>query len=153
MALKALKCPSCGANISLDDNREFGFCLYCGSKIQVGEQINIHVTHEFKGESPNVTNNYYYDNYENVTKSHVIIEKPRVKKMVWGIIFAIIGIIGLCSGNGKSFAYMAVCLAMIVVSALLFVSYFRSMRVYHEAVRNASKNGSAIYDSKDCKHK
>lgn len=157
MALKALKCPSCGADISLDDNREFGFCLYCGSRIQVGEQINIHVTHEFKDESPNVnvTNNYYYDNdnIENVTKSHVIIDKPRGKKLGWGIVLAIIGIIGLCGGGGKSFAYIAVCLAMIAVSALLFVSYFQSMRVYYEAVRNASKNGSVICDSKGRKNK
>ena len=29
----ALKCPSCSADISLDDSRDYGFCTYCGSKI------------------------------------------------------------------------------------------------------------------------
>ena len=33
MALKAVNCPNCGANIELDDSREFGFCLYCGTKV------------------------------------------------------------------------------------------------------------------------
>ena len=33
MALKSLTCPSCGANLNLDDNREFGFCEYCGAKL------------------------------------------------------------------------------------------------------------------------
>ena len=26
-------CPNCGANIELDESREFGFCQYCGTKI------------------------------------------------------------------------------------------------------------------------
>ena len=33
MGYKKLYCPSCGANIEIDDNREFGFCSYCGAKI------------------------------------------------------------------------------------------------------------------------
>lgn len=33
MGFTAVKCPSCGANIELDDSREFGFCNYCGAKI------------------------------------------------------------------------------------------------------------------------
>ncbi|MDE7269474.1 MAG: hypothetical protein K2N81_03270, partial [Acetatifactor sp.] len=39
--MKALKCPSCGADIELDDSREYGFCLYCGTKIQLIEKISI----------------------------------------------------------------------------------------------------------------
>ena len=33
MGFIAVKCPSCGANIQLDDSREFGFCTYCGAKV------------------------------------------------------------------------------------------------------------------------
>ena len=32
-----LKCPNCGADITLDDTREFGFCSYCGTKILLNE--------------------------------------------------------------------------------------------------------------------
>ena len=33
MGFIAVKCPSCGADIQLDDSREFGFCNYCGAKV------------------------------------------------------------------------------------------------------------------------
>ncbi len=42
MAIKALICPQCGSNVELDDDKEFGFCTSCGSKIQLNETINIH---------------------------------------------------------------------------------------------------------------
>lgn len=37
MSLVNAKCPNCGASIQLDDSREEGFCLYCGSKVKVQE--------------------------------------------------------------------------------------------------------------------
>lgn len=30
-----LKCPACGANMEVEDNREFAFCTYCGTKISI----------------------------------------------------------------------------------------------------------------------
>ena len=33
------KCPSCGATADLDENQNFGFCKYCGSKIIKKESI------------------------------------------------------------------------------------------------------------------
>ena len=42
MALKALKCPNCEANIQVDDGRDLGFCSYCGAQIQIKEVIEIH---------------------------------------------------------------------------------------------------------------
>ena len=33
MGFIAVKCPECGADIQLDDSREFGFCNYCGAKV------------------------------------------------------------------------------------------------------------------------
>lgn len=33
MGLVEMKCPSCGADIQLDDSREFGFCNFCGTKV------------------------------------------------------------------------------------------------------------------------
>ena len=32
-----LKCPNWGADIALDDTREFGFCSYCGTKVLLDE--------------------------------------------------------------------------------------------------------------------
>ncbi len=39
--MKSLICPQCGANLSLDDTRDFGFCQYCGAKVMLHETIEI----------------------------------------------------------------------------------------------------------------
>lgn len=36
-----LKCPNCAASISIDDTREFGFCSYCGTKVQLVQTVKI----------------------------------------------------------------------------------------------------------------
>ena len=33
MGLVSLKCPECGAELDIDDSREYAFCSYCGSKV------------------------------------------------------------------------------------------------------------------------
>ena len=40
MALISLKCPNCAGDIDLDDSREFGFCMYCGSKVMITRDVN-----------------------------------------------------------------------------------------------------------------
>lgn len=42
MGFIALKCPSCGADISLDESRDFGFCQYCGTKVMRDIQVIEH---------------------------------------------------------------------------------------------------------------
>ncbi len=39
MPFVSAKCPNCGASIQVDNQRESGFCQYCGSKIQIKEAI------------------------------------------------------------------------------------------------------------------
>lgn len=39
MELVQLTCPNCNANIEIDNNREFGFCSYCGTKIAIKKDI------------------------------------------------------------------------------------------------------------------
>ncbi len=41
--MKKLTCTSCGATISLSDDKEFGKCPYCGAKYKINEDININV--------------------------------------------------------------------------------------------------------------
>ena len=46
MALVSLKCPSCGGNIQMDDAKEKGFCMYCGSSFLVKDEIqSVQVEH------------------------------------------------------------------------------------------------------------
>ncbi len=40
MALISLRCPNCSGDIELDGSREFGFCMYCGSKVMMTRDVN-----------------------------------------------------------------------------------------------------------------
>lgn len=40
MAIRAAKCPSCGANLNIDEGRKKAFCEYCGSPFIVEDAIN-----------------------------------------------------------------------------------------------------------------
>lgn len=57
MSIVAMKCPGCGANIELDDSREFGFCNFCGTKVM---QEKIIVEHKGKVE---IDNSEYVDKF------------------------------------------------------------------------------------------
>ena len=93
MALKSLKCPSCGADIQLDESREFGFCSYCGSQIQIGERVNIHVNvkHDYSDIPPrNVTHiqNQYIINIPEEKKSR----KSRLVALVLCFVLGVLGV-------------------------------------------------------------
>lgn len=57
MALEALICPNCNGEVELDKNQEFGFCKYCGTKIQ-NKNIKI-VKGKIKIDKTKETDNYY----------------------------------------------------------------------------------------------
>ncbi len=40
MALIPLKCPNCAGDIQIDDTKEFAFCMFCGTKMVVQEQLS-----------------------------------------------------------------------------------------------------------------
>ena len=55
MALLSLKCPNCAGDIQLDDSREFGFCMYCGSRVLITKDVNnIHVESSFEKQIQNL---------------------------------------------------------------------------------------------------
>ena len=39
MAMIALRCPSCNAELEIDDEKEFGFCTHCGTKVMLHEVV------------------------------------------------------------------------------------------------------------------
>ena len=40
MAMISLKCTNCNGDIELDDSREFGFCMFCGTKVMITRDVN-----------------------------------------------------------------------------------------------------------------
>lgn len=41
MIMNELKCPNCGASITVDREREFCFCSYCGTKIMLQNENEV----------------------------------------------------------------------------------------------------------------
>lgn len=42
MGMVALKCPQCGADVEMDETREFGFCTFCGTKVMQDKVVVEH---------------------------------------------------------------------------------------------------------------
>jgi len=59
MAFVAARCPSCGANLQLDNGQEKGFCQYCGTQIVVQEAI----------KKIRIDNSHMVDNWMNMAMS------------------------------------------------------------------------------------
>ena len=38
MATVSIKCPNCGGALELDDSREFGFCIFCGTQVHIQDE-------------------------------------------------------------------------------------------------------------------
>lgn len=73
MGMKSLKCPSCNENIEIDDSREFGFCSYCGTKIQINENNGANNDHAL--ERNNTANNDHAIEKDNIANNDHAIEK------------------------------------------------------------------------------
>lgn len=69
MGIIALKCPQCGADIQLDDSREFGFCSFCGTKV-MQEKIVV----EHKG-TVKIDNSDYLENLYNLARRSLECEE------------------------------------------------------------------------------
>lgn len=69
MALINLKCPSCNGPIQMDDTKESGFCMYCGNKFLVKDEL-IHIKIEHCG-SVNINRKSEIDNLIIRTKQKV----------------------------------------------------------------------------------
>ena len=41
--MEKLKCSSCGGEITVDDDKEYGTCPYCGTKYKLNQDINFNI--------------------------------------------------------------------------------------------------------------
>ncbi|MBE6522526.1 MAG: hypothetical protein E7Z62_05295 [Thermoplasmata archaeon] len=58
-----LKCPSCGGDIQIDDTKEFAFCMFCGTKMVIQEQLSKRVVIDDSAKINGLLNNarHFYD--------------------------------------------------------------------------------------------
>lgn len=91
MGLISLKCPNCGGQIDLDDKREFGFCMHCGNKIMIRENIAQKVTIDSTEKINNWIvlglNALKYRDYVNAeTNARLILESNTESGIGWFIL-------------------------------------------------------------------
>lgn len=41
--MKKMKCTSCGAELKVEDNKEYAVCEHCGSKYKLNEDLNVNI--------------------------------------------------------------------------------------------------------------
>lgn len=66
MSLVYLKCQKCGGDISFDNDKKYGFCPFCGSKVIESQEI--------------INNNNYITN--NISAANITIENNDLEKMI-----------------------------------------------------------------------
>jgi hypothetical protein len=55
----SIKCPNCGGALELDDSKEFGFCIYCGTQVQIqDEKTRVEVSGSVKFDETEKYGNY-----------------------------------------------------------------------------------------------
>jgi len=95
MGFIAVDCPSCGANLTFDDSREFAFCEYCGSKIvQDKKVIEVQGSIEIEGIATAdslLERGYLLLEDKNFNKAYQCFNRvcdinPRCSKAYWGIL-------------------------------------------------------------------
>jgi len=142
MAFVPVKCPSCGADISLDDSNEFGFCQFCGTKILNSAVQRLKV--EYSGDPMSVTHINNTTNTQNITNVTVdnrpgmVVTKPKGGLIVGGIFLLLFGIIFLtitiAQNNSSGWILTLPLLAGGVLCIFVFV---KQATYYDKAMKNA----------------
>ena len=93
MGFVAAKCPNCGATIELSEDREYGFCTYCGAKvvqdkIVVEHRGNISIN-GIASESAMLDRSFLFIEDEKYDEANLYLEKaldtnPRCSKAYLG---------------------------------------------------------------------
>ena len=101
MKVKSLKCPECGANLEIEDNRTSCYCQYCGCKIILDDEKHEYTINKNININKTTTHTKRY-----INDAAVIREKRKTKE-----------------GKGKFIAGILVVLA-VVAYFIYFFGYY-----------------------------
>lgn len=87
--MKKIKCTSCGGEMTIDSNKEYATCNYCGTKYKLNEDVNINI-------------NIDEDVKEVLNKGISHIGKIRIFIFIPIIIFVLIALISVFTFNKTS---------------------------------------------------
>ena len=105
-----LYCPSCGAGLSVDEDREQTFCIYCGTKITLKDQDEKTTRHIDEADVIRAKTEREIAMQELAQKEQ---EQQRERSklplyIVWGILSFICAVIGFCIGGNGNHGLMLV---------------------------------------------
>ena len=59
MGTVSIKCPNCGGALELDDSKEFGYCIFCGTQVHIqDEKTRVKVSGSVKLDESDKYSNY-----------------------------------------------------------------------------------------------
>lgn len=92
--LFSMKCPDCGAELSVERDREFLFCQYCGAKILVNDENTFTVRHVDEAELKKAETEHMVQMNE-IKSERKLQGRDRLLFYVWIIATAALGIPGI----------------------------------------------------------
>lgn len=105
-----MKCPNCCGEIQLDDSKDFGFCMYCGTKVQVSQRIKVEHTGSIAVDGLATIENLIkagFLNVENGDASHAEDNFQKVLSLDANNIHAFIGLMCLYPRKNTYYQYIA----------------------------------------------
>lgn len=117
MKIQSLRCPDCGASLSIDGELKQCFCQYCGAKIILDDGSTTHTyrkVDEARIKEAEVSAQIRLKELEMEEKKRLTEEKSKANKIKLSIILGIVGgllqfigfMAGEASGNSDSPLYM-----------------------------------------------
>ena len=128
--MKEFRCPNCGANLSFEGNRDFGFCQYCGTKILLDDYRSTHrIVDEARIKEAEVEQIVRLKELEIQMKEIEKEEKAREKSRKIRIIYIAVGVgLILISIIGWSIFPPLYCLAGIVIGGCVLIGSRRNAK-------------------------
>lgn len=114
MIVVNVKCPSCGADISVDKDRKFIFCEYCGTKVLVKDenvftQRHIDDAEVIRAETERMVQMQKIDEQRRIREEEKRKKKIKIiSSIVWAVVSAIFLMIGFIWNRDESVAFFVV---------------------------------------------
>ena len=118
----SIKCPECGAKLTIEGGRNQAFCTYCGAKILVQNENEHIVRHIDEAKVKKAeTDRYIRLKHLEMEEKQQAYERKRIKfRTILSLVLAVIGILIFYFGSkGESLAPMTI--AMMILFAAMII--------------------------------
>ena len=102
MAMLKMKCPSCGGELTVNQDQDSFFCMYCGSKVEntANKKIKIEKTERHIDEAEVLKAKFEQEKYQ---KEHEANKHGKIVQIVFSGILVAVGLGIIVSTKGLIF--------------------------------------------------